>query len=265
MPPTESVSPDFIGPCIWHSLVRYFVRGVQKFGLFWKMTSGVQLGSTVDTHSRVSLRSLRQSLVRRLPPGVQENVVVNSMRMLGFSMDTRACVSLWRWVTSHVFPGGPRIPKSMPGAGPPGNLDIISTGLSDHGGSWKNSCIFYVKVDSEWKGTSRICFRIQRCAWSDGSEFCGGAVHRTLEPEAPLVPLTESFTAEVLARRRVEQLIAHCSLKLLWSRRRSHSRRSRAVEQFMAPCLEYCTPGRVVGSSLRVRMRGRIRGSTVKI
>ena len=102
-----------------------------------------------------------------------------------------------------------------------------------------------------------------RCAWSDGSGLCGGAVHRTLEPAAPLVPLTGSFTAEVLARHRVEQLVAHCSLKLLWSRRRSHSRRSRTVEQFVAPCRDYCTFGRVVGSSLRVRMRGRIRGSTV--
>ena len=42
-------------------------QGVQKFGLFWKMTSGVQFGSTVDTRSGVSLRSLRQSIVRRLP------------------------------------------------------------------------------------------------------------------------------------------------------------------------------------------------------
>ena len=50
------------------------------------------------------------------------------------------------------------------------------------------------------EGTSRICFRIQLCAWSDGSEFCGGAVHRTLKPEAPLVLLTESFTPEFLAR-----------------------------------------------------------------
>ena len=40
------------------------------------MTSGLQLGSTVDAHSRVSLRSLRQSLLRRLPPGVQEIWVV---------------------------------------------------------------------------------------------------------------------------------------------------------------------------------------------
>ena len=40
------------------------------------MTSGVQLGSTVDTRSRVSLHSLRQSIVRRLPPGVQVNLVV---------------------------------------------------------------------------------------------------------------------------------------------------------------------------------------------
>ena len=47
-------------------------------------------------------------------------------------------------------------------------------------------------------------FRIQLCAWSDGSEFCGGAVHRTTEPEAPLVLLTESFTPEFLARRWVE-------------------------------------------------------------
>ena len=92
----------------------------------------------------------------------------------------------------------------------PENLDTISTGrvsgihTSDYGGSWKNSFIFYVNVDSEWKGTSRICFRIQRCAWSDSNEFCGGAVHRTLEPEAPLVPLTESFTPEFLARRWVE-------------------------------------------------------------
>ena len=68
----------------------------------------------------------------------------------------------------------------------------------------RNSFIFYVNVDSEWKGTSRICFRIHRCAWSDGSGFCGGAVHRTLDPEAPLVPLTESFTPEFLARRWVE-------------------------------------------------------------
>ena len=30
-------------------------RGAQKFGLFWKMTSGVQLGSTVDTLSRAPL------------------------------------------------------------------------------------------------------------------------------------------------------------------------------------------------------------------
>ena len=51
-------------------------RGVQKFGLFWKMTSGVQLGSTVDTRSRASLHSLRQSIVRGLPPGVQEHLVV---------------------------------------------------------------------------------------------------------------------------------------------------------------------------------------------
>ena len=40
------------------------------------MTSGVQLGSTVDTRSRVSLRSLKQSLVRRLSPGVQGNLFV---------------------------------------------------------------------------------------------------------------------------------------------------------------------------------------------
>ena len=92
----------------------------------------------------------------------------------------------------------------------PENLDTISTGrvsgihASDYGGSWKNSFSFNVNVDSEWKGTSRICFRIQRCAWSDGNGFCGGAVHRTLEPEAPLVPLTESFTPEFLARRWVE-------------------------------------------------------------
>ena len=45
------------------SLVRCFPRGVQKFGLFCKMTSGVRLGSTVDTHSRVSIRSIRQSRV----------------------------------------------------------------------------------------------------------------------------------------------------------------------------------------------------------
>ena len=34
--------------------------------------------------------------------------------------------------------------------------------------------------------------------------FCGRAVHRTLEPEATLVLLTESFTPEFLARRWVE-------------------------------------------------------------
>ena len=38
----------------------------------------------------------------------------------------------------------------------PENLDIISTGrvsgihASNYGGSWKNSFIFYVNVDSEW-------------------------------------------------------------------------------------------------------------------
>ena len=98
---------------------------------------------------------------------------------------------------------------------------------SNYGGSWKNSFIFNVNEDSEWKGTSRICFRIQRCAWSDGSEFCGGAVHRTLWPEAPLVPLTESFTPEFLARRWVEHSLGAAV-------------GSRTVEQFMAPCFEHC-------------------------
>ena len=42
--------------------------------------------------------------------------------------------------------------------------------------TWKSGDYFH--------GPSRICFRIQCCAWSDGGEFCGGAVHRTLEPEA---------------------------------------------------------------------------------
>ena len=56
------------------------------------MTSDVQLGSTVDTRSRVSLRSLRQSVVRRLPPGVKVNLVVwgDEMHMFGPSMDTRS-------------------------------------------------------------------------------------------------------------------------------------------------------------------------------
>ena len=68
----------------------------------------------------------------------------------------------------------------------PESLDTIPMGhvpgihASNYGGSWKNSSIFYVNEDSEWKGTSRICSRIQLCASSDGSEFCGGAVHRTL-------------------------------------------------------------------------------------
>ena len=129
----------------------------------------------------------------------------------------------------------------------PENLETISAGhvpsihASNYGGSWKNSSIFYVNVDSERKGTSRICFRIQCCAWSDGSEFCGGAVHRTLEPEAPLVPLTESFTPE-FSRTALGRA-------LLQSHRCNHSRRSRTVEQFMAPCFGYCAgTGRVVGS-----------------
>ena len=114
-------------------------------------------------------------------------------------------------VFSHVFSreGGPQIPRSMTGP-----VHTWKTGhyfhgpvyLAVYGGSWKNSCIFYVNVDSRWKGTSRMCFRVQRCAWSDGSKFCGGAVHRTLEPEVPLAPLTESLTAEVLARHRSSSL-----------------------------------------------------------
>ena len=93
---------------------------------------------------------------------------------------------------------------------------------------------FYVDVDSEWKGTCRICFRIRCCAWSEGSEFCSGAVHRTLEPEAPLVPLTESFTPE-FSRTALGRA-------LLQSRRWNHSRRSRTVEWVL------CGTGRVVGS-----------------
>ena len=74
-------------------------RGVQKFGLFWKMTSGVQLGSTVDARSRVSLRCLRQSMVRAW--------------------------LVFLWIHAHASvhgdgdftrQGGPRIPRSMPGA-----------------------------------------------------------------------------------------------------------------------------------------------------
>ena len=115
----------------------------------------------------------------------------------------------------------------------PENLDIISTGrvsgihASDYGGSWKISFIFYVSVDSEWKGTSRICFRIQHCAWCDSNWFYRGAVHRTLEPEAPLVPLTESFTPEFPARCWVEHSFGAAVGSL-------------TVEQFMAPCFEYC-------------------------
>ena len=99
---------------VWASLEEY-----RNLDFFWKMTSGVQLGSTVDTRSRVSLRSLQQSIVRRLPPGVEVNWVVqgDEMHMFGPSMDKRSCVSLWR-VISHVFPRecGPRIPRSVPGA-----------------------------------------------------------------------------------------------------------------------------------------------------
>ena len=92
----------------------------------------------------------------------------------------------------------------------PENLDTISTGhvpgihASNYCGSWKNSFIFYVNVDSEWKGTTRIYFRISALCLVRRQEFCGGAVHRTLEPDAPLVPLTESFTPEFLARRWVK-------------------------------------------------------------
>ena len=50
--------------------------------------------------------------------------------------------------------------------------------------------LVYVKMDSEWKETSRICFRIQRCAWSDGRKFCDRAAFRTLKPETPLEPQT---------------------------------------------------------------------------
>ena len=91
----------------------------------------------------------------------------------------------------------------------PENLDIISTGRVS--GIHASECTVaaglipsFLFVNVDWTGTSRICFRIQRCALSDGSEFCGGAVHRTLEPEAPLVLLTKSVTPEFLARRWVE-------------------------------------------------------------
>ena len=131
-------------------------------------------------------------------------------RILGSTADTRAPPSVYGfWGQLHVFS---HVKVDLESRGrcrvlfTPENLDILSTGrvsgihASDGGGSWKNSLIFYVKVDSEWKGTSRICFRFQR------SKFSGGAVHHTLEPEAPLAPLTESFTAEVLARHRSSSL-----------------------------------------------------------
>ena len=100
----------------------------------------------------------------------------------------------------------------------PKNLDTISTGrvsgihAFDYGGSWKNSFIFYVNVESERKRTSRICFRIQCCAWSDGSEFCSGAsshpgawsdgvIHTRIFSHGvglstPFEPQKESFTSQ---------------------------------------------------------------------
>ena len=112
-------------------------------------------------------------------------------RILGSTADTRAHASVYGFFGENCT----FFPREVD-LGSRGRCRVlftpISTGhvpsihASNYGGS-------YVNVDSEWKGTSRICFRIQCCAWSDGSEFCGGAVHRTLEAEAPLVPLTESF------------------------------------------------------------------------
>ena len=71
------------------------------------MASGVQLGSTVDTHSRVSIRSIRQSLIRRLPPGVQENLVVwgdeidaHAWFFNGYTLMRQSVEVL----ISHVFP-----------------------------------------------------------------------------------------------------------------------------------------------------------------
>ena len=121
--PNESVSAEFIGPCFRQSLVRYFTRGVQKFGNFWKMTSGVQLGSTVDTHSRVSLRSLRQSLVRRLPPGVQEILVV-------WRDEFDAHAWSLKWINAHASVYG----------------GVIS------------QVFFHVKVDLGSRGRSRVLF-----------------------------------------------------------------------------------------------------------
>ena len=118
--------------------------------------------------------------------------------------------------------GGPRIT--------PQNLDTVSTGrvsgihASDYGGSWKNSFIFHVNVDSEWKGTLRTCFRIQRCAWSDGNEI---SVEQFIAPWSLKRRLTESFTPEFLARRWVEHSFGAAV-------------GSRTVEQFRAPCFEYC-------------------------
>ena len=163
MPPTESVSAEFIGPCFRQSLVRYFTRGVQKFGNFWKMTSGVQLGSTVDTHSRVSLRSLRQSLVRRLPPGVQEILVVwrDEFDAHAWSLKwINAHASVYGGVISQVFfhvkvdLGSRGRSRVLFTPGQSGHCfpraRVSGSHASDYGGSRKSSCIFNVKVDWEW-------------------------------------------------------------------------------------------------------------------
>ena len=54
----------------------------------------------------------------------------------------------------------------------------------------------------------------------------GRAVHLTLKLETPVEPQTDSFTAEVLARHRVEQLIAPWSLKRLWCFSSGHSQQN---------------------------------------
>ena len=62
-------------------------RRVQKFELFWKMSSGVKLGSTVDTRSRVSLE-----------PGIARFVRAGRRRIPRSFLESPEECSLWTFL-----------------------------------------------------------------------------------------------------------------------------------------------------------------------
>ena len=124
--------------------------------------------------------------------------------MFGPSMDTRSCVSLWRWSFRTSLVSDSHLIGAVSPEKYRNNLDTPGDDF-------------------------RSCF----CILGSTAGYTSSCVSLRI-----LWTIARFFPRE--GGPRIQQFIAPWGLKFLWSRKRSHSRRSRTVEQFMAPCLEYC-------------------------